>query len=49
MVVKEIVSYTIPMYGNRRRFPYGKMRIVHDGKEYVARFGNFDKRGGAHS
>ena len=33
MEVKKILSYTIPLYGNRRIFPYGRMRVEHEGKE----------------
>ena len=42
MRVKKILSYTIPLYGNRRIFPYGRMRVEHEGKEYVVRFGDID-------
>lgn len=45
MEVKKILSYTIPLYGNRRIFPYGRMRVEHEGKEYVARFGDTDDQG----
>lgn len=45
MEVKKILSYTIPLYGNRRIFPYGRMRVEHEGKEYVVRFGNTDDQG----
>lgn len=45
MEVKKILSYTIPLYGNRRIFPYGRMRVEHEGKEYVVRFGDIDDQG----
>lgn len=45
MRVKKILSYTIPLYGNRRIFPYGRMRVEHEGKEYLVRFGDIDDQG----
>lgn len=45
MEIKKILSYTIPLYGNRRIFPYGRMRVEHEGKEYVVRFGDTDDQG----
>lgn len=45
MEVKQILSYTIPMYGNRRIFPYGRMKVEHEGREYVACFGDIDHLG----
>lgn len=41
----EILSYTIPLCGNRRIFPYGRMRIEHNGEETVVRFGEVDPEG----
>lgn len=41
----EILSYTIPLYGNRRIFPYGRMKIEHEGEETVVRFGEVDSEG----
>lgn len=45
MEVKQILSYTIPMYGNHRIFPYGRMKVEHEGREYVASFGDIDHLG----
>lgn len=45
MEVKKILSYTVPLYGNRRIFPYGRMCVAHEGKEYVVRFGDLDNEG----
>lgn len=36
--VKGIISYTIPMFGNRRALPYGDLLIIRDsrdGEQYV--------------
>lgn len=41
----EILSYTIPLYGNRRIFPYGRVKIEHEGEETVVRFGEVDSEG----
>lgn len=30
MKILGIVEYTIPMFGNRRRLPYGKLRVTDD-------------------
>lgn len=38
----KILSYTIPMYGNKRNTPYGKMLVEHEGEQKVVPFGDFD-------
>ena len=36
----EIRDYTIPMFGNKRAFPYGKMLVEHEGEQRVVAFGD---------
>lgn len=41
MEIKEIIRYTIPLYGNKHIFPYGKI-LVTDGKtEKIVRFEDY--------
>ena len=42
----KILSYTIPMYGNKHAIPYGKMLVEHEGKEKTVPFGGFDMGAG---
>lgn len=35
----KILSYTIPMFGNKRVLPYGKMLVEHEGEQKVVAFG----------
>lgn len=41
----KILSYTIPMFGNRRSWLYGKLLVKHNSKEKVVRFGKTDEVG----
>lgn len=41
----KLLSYTIPMYGNSRIFPYGKMLVEHDGEQKAVRFGEIAANG----
>lgn len=38
----EIRDYTIPMFGNKRAFPYGKMLVEHEGRQKVVAFGDLE-------
>lgn len=35
----KLLSYTIPMFGNSRIFPYGKMLVEHNGEQKIVKFG----------
>lgn len=44
----KLVDYTIPMFGNKRLLPYGRMVVEQDGVRKTVRFGEFDVFGGAY-
>lgn len=48
MKIIELVSYTIPMFGDKRSFPYGRMVVEHGGVRKTVRFGEVDMFGGAY-
>ena len=41
----KILSYTVPMYGNSRVFPYGKMLVEHEGVQKTVKFGEVTANG----